>query len=508
MNKIDTDNVNMNNTNNVIMNNTNNVIMNNTDNVNINNTNNVNMNNTSNVNMNNTSNVTMNNTNNVNIHNTGNVIIHNTDNVNMNNTDNVNMDKIDIDYIDDFRRSSRISALAALILREVGRLVNIMPKNIMPINIMEVCGGHTHTIMRFGLMQILPPEINFVHGPGCPVCIMPKERVDHAVALARDPGNILVTFGDMIRVPGSGGSLRDVRARGGDVRPVYSPLDALSVARENPRKRVVYFAIGFETTAPTTAALIMRAEAEGLKNLFFHINHVLVVPPVSAIMEGGANIDAFIGPSHVSVITGARVYDEIAARFGTPVVVAGFEPVDVMDGVLRVIRQIEEIKRGGAARVEIQYTRAVTIEGNARAAALVEKYFQVRDSFRWRGLGDIPQSALRLRPRYASMDAEEIFKDTLPCRPIDDHKRCICGSILRGAAKPPECPVFGSACTPENPLGACMVSSEGACAAYHKYMLPEDELEREPGLKIGNEIGGEIAGKSGPQMSPGRESSP
>lgn len=361
-----------------------------------------------------------------------------------------------IDLIEGFRDPAHIKALAALIHKEC----------VSKINIMEVCGGHTHTIMKFGLSQILPQNIEFVHGPGCPVCIMPKERIDHAIALASMPNTILATLGDMIRVPGSVTSLQKLRAEGKDIRSLYSPLDVLKIAKENPTKNVIFFAIGFETTTPMTAALVDSALKQNLTNIFFHINHVTVPEPVDAIMSGGdAKIDAFLGPSHVSVITGYKVYEPIAQKYHTPIVVSGFEPTDVMESVLRVVRQVNAKK----AFVENQYTRAVTREGNVKAQALIDTYLEKRSHFRWRGIGDIPLSALKLKDEFAKFDAEVVFKDILPTQELDDHKSCICGAILKGLAKPYDCKVFGTACTPTNPMGSCMVSSEGACSAYFKY---------------------------------------
>ena len=361
-----------------------------------------------------------------------------------------------VDYLKDFRDAKKIKALAKLIEKEVKR----------PINVMEDCGGHTHTIMKYGLNQILPPEIQFVHGPGCPVCIMPKERIDHAIALVQDENNIVATLGDMIRVPGSKSSLQKERAKGKNVKMLYAPFDIIKIAKENPDKNVIYFAIGFETTTPMTAALIERVIKENIKNVYFHINHVLVPPPVKAIMDSGeARIDAFIGPAHVSVITGAKMYQEIVDLYNTPVVVAGFEPVDIMESILWIVRQFNENR----AQVEIQYKRAVSWEGNTKAQQIINKYLEPRESFRWRGIGDIPYSALKLKEEFSFLDAEKKFKDILPDKPIDDHKLCICGDILKGIAKPFDCKVFGTACTPQNPLGSCMVSSEGACSAYYRY---------------------------------------
>ncbi|AZV46424.1 hydrogenase formation protein HypD [Nautilia sp. PV-1] len=358
-----------------------------------------------------------------------------------------------------FRDPTAMKTLAELIRKEAKDLKE-------PMRVMEICGGHTHTIMKYGIKQLLPDNIEFIHGPGCPVCVMPKERIDHAIELAKQEGVILATLGDMIRVPGSKSSLAKVRAEGADVRPLHSTLDVLKIAKENPDKKVVFFAIGFETTTPMTAALMERAFKEGVKNIYYHINHVLVPPPMRAIMDSGeAKINAFIGPSHVSVIIGAKSYQFLVDRYNTPVVVAGFEPVDVMESILMLVRQ----KLKGEPKVEIQYKRATTWDGNVLAQKMIDKYMDVRDSFRWRGLGDIPKSALKLREEYAEFDAEKVFADILPNEPIDDHKLCICGQILRGLAKPTDCKVFGSACTPSSPLGSCMVSDEGACNAYYRY---------------------------------------
>ena len=363
------------------------------------------------------------------------------------------------DLYDGFRDPEVIKALAEQIRAEAAKLAE-------PLYLMEVCGGHTHAIMKYGLPQLLPENITFVHGPGCPVCIMPKERIDHAIALARMDDTILVTLGDMIRVPGSESSLAKERAAGRDIRTLYTPLDALKIAKENPDKRVIFFAIGFETTTPMTAALLEQVRKQGVTNLYFHINHVLVPPAVRAIMDGGeAKVNAFIGPSHVSVITGSKIYEPLSADYHTPIVVSGFEPVDVMQGILMAVKQ----KNEGRAETELQYTRAVSREGNLKAQALMDTYFEARGHFRWRGIGDIPHSALKLREAYAAYDAEKVFADVLSNDPIDDHKLCICGQILKGLAGPKDCKVFGTACTPQNPLGSCMVSSEGACNAYYRF---------------------------------------
>ncbi len=365
-----------------------------------------------------------------------------------------------------FRNPQLIRALAKLITEEAKNLKK-------PLNIMEVCGGHTHTIMKYGLKQLLPDNISFIHGPGCPVCIMPKERIDHAFILAKRKEVVLVTLGDMIKVPGSRGSLQDARSEGADVRFVYSPQDALKIAMQNPDKKIVFFAIGFETTTPMTAALLQKARKTGVENILFHINHVVVPEVMKELIDSrdehvdsyNNRIDAFIGPSHVSVIAGARIYEQFAKEYGRPVVVTGFEPVDVMEGVLMLIRQFVQNR----CEVQIQYGRSVTWSGNLNARRLIEKYFKKRRLFKWRGIGNIPYSALMLRDEYAQYDAEKIYADILPVEEIEDHKLCICGDILRGMANPTECRVFGTACKPSNPLGSCMVSSEGACAAYYRY---------------------------------------
>lgn len=363
------------------------------------------------------------------------------------------------DLYDGFRDPDTIRSLAKQISAEAAKLGE-------PLRIMEVCGGHTHTIMKYALPQLLPDNISFIHGPGCPVCIMPKERIDHAIALANMDDTILLSLGDMIRVPGSKSSLAKERSAGRDIRPLYTPMDALKIAKENPDKKVIFFAIGFETTTPMTAAVIKLAIEQEIPNLFFHINHVLVPPAVDAIMaDGKAQINAFIGPSHVSVITGAKIYSPIASRYKTPVVVSGFEPVDVLQGILMIVRQ----KLQGRAEMEIEYTRSVTMEGNMKAQELINTYLQPRGHFRWRGIGDIPDSALELKAEFSYLDTEKLFADILPNEPIDDHKLCICGTILKGLAKPMDCQVFGTACTPNTPLGSCMVSSEGACNAYYRY---------------------------------------
>ena len=363
------------------------------------------------------------------------------------------------DLYDGFRDPKVIKGYQKLIANEAQKLPH-------PIRIMEVCGGHTHTIMKYGLTQLLPHNITFIHGPGCPVCIMPKERIDHAYTLAMEKEVILLTLGDMIKVPGSLGTLQDARAKGADVRYLYSPLDALNVAKENPTKKIIFFAIGFETTTPMTAALLAIVIKQKIKNIFFHINHV-TVPEAMELLIGteGHAIDAFIAPSHVSVISGAKIYAIFPKKYHIPIVVSGFEPVDMMESIYLMVKQFNE----GHSDLEIQYKRLVSLEGNTKAQALIEHYFEKVDLFKWRGIGHIPHSALKLRDEFAPFDAEVIYKNILPYQEINDHKLCICGDILRGRAKPQDCTVFGKACNPTSPLGSCMVSSEGACAAYYKY---------------------------------------
>ncbi len=362
------------------------------------------------------------------------------------------------DLYDGFRDPDVIKGYQKLIATDAQKLP-------LTINIMEVCGGHTHTIMKYGILQLLPKNIKFVHGPGCPVCIMPKERIDHAYVLSQQANVILVTLGDMIKVPGSHGSLQDARSKGADVRFVYSPLDCLKISTENPTKKIIFFAIGFETTTPMTAALLDTVIKRDIQNIYFHINHVTVPEAMSALLsDDECKIDAFLGPSHVSVISGSKIYEEFPRDYGKPVVVSGFEPVDVMQSISMIVKQFIENR----CELEVEYKRAVTYEGNTKAQALIENYLQKAD-FRWRGLGDIPESGLRLRDEYDKYNAEKIYDAVLPKEAIDDHKLCICGDILKGKATPPECTIFGTACKPTTPYGSCMVSSEGACAAYYKY---------------------------------------
>jgi hydrogenase expression/formation protein HypD len=358
-------------------------------------------------------------------------------------------------YVDEYRDAELAQSIAAEIARlSAGR----------PLKIMEVCGGHTHTIYKHGIEDILPRNIDLVHGPGCPVCVLPMGRIDDAIAIARTEGVIFTTFGDMMRVPGSKGSLLDAKAAGADVRFVYSPLDALKLARQNPDREVVFYAIGFETTAPSTAVTLLRAQAEGIKNFSVFCNHVTIIPAIKAILDSpDLRLDGFIGPGHVSMVIGMRPYTFIARDHHKPVVISGFEPLDIIQSVHMIVRQISE----GRAEVENQYTRVVRPEGNVKALEAMARTMELRPFFEWRGLGFITHSALKLRPEFAPWDAELRFE--VPGLRVADPKACQCGEVLKGVIKPWECKVFGTACTPETPIGTCMVSPEGACAAYFNY---------------------------------------
>ena len=331
--------------------------------------------------------------------------------------------------------------------------------------IMEVCGGHTHAIYRFALADLLPPNIELVHGPGCPVCVLPMGRIDEGLALADERQAIITTFGDVMRVPGRHGSALDRRARGADIRMVYSPLDALALARKTPDRHVVFFAIGFETTAPSTALTILRAKELGVDNFSVFSNHVTIIPAMRAILDSpDMRLDAFIGPGHVSTVIGGRPYAFVARDYGKPVVVSGFEPLDLLQSIVMVLRQL----RDGRAEVENQYERAVPWDGNLAALRVLGEVFELRPYFEWRGLGFISQSALKLRASYAQWDAEARF--TMAGVRVTDPKAAQCGEVLKGVLKPHQCKLFGTECTPERPVGALMVSSEGACAAYYSYV--------------------------------------
>ncbi|MDW8096432.1 MAG: hydrogenase formation protein HypD [Aquificaceae bacterium] len=334
-----------------------------------------------------------------------------------------------------------------------------------PLRVMEFCGGHTHAIMKHGIDQLLEGYVKFIHGPGCPVCVLPMGRVDLALALAEREDVILCTYGDVMRVPGSKRkSLKDLRAEGKDVRSLYSCLDALRIAEESPQKNVVFFAIGFETTTPQTAVLIKKARDMGLKNLSVVSNHVLTPEVLRYLLEGPElKVDAIIGPGHVSTIIGTLPYESVVKTHSKPIVISGFEPLDLMQAVYMIVRQFLE----GRALVENQYKRAVDREGNTKALRLMEEVFEVRESFEWRGLGSIPRSALKIRSEFEEFDAERRFSFKLPVR--REHPSCICGEVIKGLAEPTQCKLFGNPCNPSNPVGSCMVSSEGACNAYYRY---------------------------------------
>jgi len=364
-------------------------------------------------------------------------------------------------YVDEFRDPQKADAL----LRAIRELTqSIVRERRQLLNIMEVCGGHTHTIFRYGIANMLPPEIELVHGPGCPVCVLPMGRVDDCVAIAETPGVIFTTFGDAMRVPGSKKSLLQAKADGADVRMVYSPLDALAIARDNPRREVVFFGLGFETTMPSTALTILQAEAEGLANFSLFCNHITIIPTIKAILDSpDLRIDGFLGPGHVSMVIGATPYAFIAEHYRRPLVVAGFEPLDILHAIWLVLKQMAE----GRCEIENQYGRIAPADGNGAALDAIARVYELREFFEWRGLGSIDHSGVRIREAYAAYDAERKF--AVPAVHIADPKSCQCGEVLKGVIKPWQCKVFGGACTPETPLGALMVSSEGACAAYYQY---------------------------------------
>ena len=331
---------------------------------------------------------------------------------------------------------------------------------------MEFCGGHTHALARYGVLDLLPPQIEMIHGPGCPVCVLPIARIDMAIEIARRPGVILASYGDTLRVPGSGQlSLIRARAQGADVRIVYAVDDALALARAHPDREVVFLAIGFETTTPPTAVALQTALREDLRNFSVLCNHVLTPAAMHAILDQDEPVplDGLVGPAHVSTIIGTQPYEVFASRYRLPVVIAGFEPLDMMQAILMLVQQVNS----GRAEVENEFARAVSRQGNTRAQALVEAVFELREDFAWRGLDRIRHSALRLRADYARFDAEQRFG--LRERSVPDHPQCLCGPILRGQRQPMDCKLFGTVCTPDNPMGACMVSSEGACAAHYAY---------------------------------------
>lgn len=384
-------------------------------------------------------------------------------------------------YVDEFRDATLARGLAHAIAAEA--------RSHRDYHLMEFCGGHTHAISRHGIQDLLPSNVRLIHGPGCPVCVLPIGRIDSAIALALDHGVILCTYGDVLRVPASERtSLLKAKAAGADVRMVYSSLDALRIAQGNPDREVVFFAIGFETTTPPTAVAIRQAKAMGLINFTAFCNHVLTPAAIQSILEspelrqvGTVRLDGIIGPSHVSTVIGSRPYEFVAEEYQRPVVIAGFEPLDVMQSILMLIRQIN----AGRAEVENEFTRAVNRDGNPKAQALMAEVLELRPAFEWRGLGVVPYSALRINAAYANFDAERRF--SIPYLAVADHKGCECGAILRGVKKPQDCRLFGTACTPENPMGSCMVSSEGACAAHYTYGRYRDYRDAGSTPKAANE---------------------
>ncbi|MCH9047968.1 MAG: hydrogenase formation protein HypD [Proteobacteria bacterium] len=382
-------------------------------------------------------------------------------------------------YVDEFRDPKK----AKFLINDINSLVEqIDICKQRPLQIMEVCGGHTHTIFRYGIEQMLPDKIELVHGPGCPVCVLPMGRVDDCVALAEHPNVIFTTFGDVMRVPGSKKSLLQAKAEGADVRMIYSPLDALDIAKKNLDKEVIFYAIGFETTMPSTALTVLAAEKAGIKNFSLFCNHITIVPTIKAILDSPELLlDGFVGPGHVSMVIGNKPYEFISKHYKKPLVVAGFEPLDILQSIWMLLKQITE----GRCEVENQYQRIVPEEGNKEALDAIDKVFELREFFEWRGLGSIDHSGIRVKEAYAHYDAEKKF--SVPNLKIADPKSCQCGEVLKGVIKPWECKIFGTACKPETPLGALMVSSEGACAAYFNYgRIDLDKLiaQREAKLKI------------------------
>jgi hydrogenase expression/formation protein HypD len=364
-------------------------------------------------------------------------------------------------YVDEFRDPAKAQALLGEIR---GLTATISRTRTQPLQIMEVCGGHTHSIFRYAIQQMLPDELEFVHGPGCPVCVLPMGRVDDCVALAERPEVIFTTFGDAMRVPGSRKSLLKAKADGADVRMVYSPLDALAIAKKHPKREVIFFGLGFETTMPSTALTVIEARRQGIRNFSLFCNHITIVPTIKAILDSpDLRLDGFLGPGHVSMVIGTSIYEFVARHYRKPITIAGFEPLDVLHALWMVLKQITE----GRCEVENQYGRVVAAEGNPRALAAINEVYELREFFEWRGLGSIDHSGVRLRENYAEYDAERKFG--VPNIRIADPKACQCGEVLKGVIKPRQCKVFGTACTPETPLGSLMVSSEGSCAAYYSY---------------------------------------
>ena len=373
-------------------------------------------------------------------------------------------------YVDEYRDGD--------VARDIARVIRTEADPQRQYHLMEFCGGHTHAIFRYGIPDLLPENVKMIHGPGCPVCVLPIHRLDAAIELAVTHQVILCSYGDMLRVPGSRKrSLLKAKAEGADVRMVYSCLDALQIARDNPEREVVFFAIGFETTTPPTALVIRQAQQLGLKNFSVFCNHVLTPAAISNILEspevrdlGVLQLDGFIGPAHVSTVIGSQPYYYFAEEYQKPVVIAGFEPLDVLQAIRMLVRQINQ----GRAEVENEFSRAVTYQGNEQAKRIVAETFELRRAFEWRGLGTVPYSALKIKSEFSAFDAEQRFH--VEYRSARENKACECGAILRGVKSPRDCSLFGDPCTPENPLGSCMVSSEGACAAYYSYGRHQEQV--------------------------------
>lgn len=363
-------------------------------------------------------------------------------------------------YLDAFRDGELAQDLAAAIAADV----DVRRRY----RLMEFCGGHTHTLARYGLERLLPDNVEMIHGPGCPVCVLPTGRIEAAIALARRPEVILCSYGDMLRVPGkNGATLMKARAEGAEVHMIYSTMDALDIARDHPNQEVVFFAIGFETTTPPTAVAVKEARRRELQNFSVFCNHVLTPAAMAGILnappEEAVRVDGFVGPGHVSSVIGSRPFEHFAYEYGYPVVITGFEPLDILQAIRQLISQLND----GRAELENEYSRVVSRDGNQKAQALMEEVFTLRDLFEWRGLGELPRSALKLRDEFAAYDAELRFNIAMEA--IADHKACECAAVLRGTKRPEQCKVFATVCTPDNPLGSCMVSSEGACAAHYRY---------------------------------------
>lgn len=361
-------------------------------------------------------------------------------------------------FVDEFRDTEKAQSLTKAIHAIAKRLE---PSQTRPLQIMEFCGGHTHTIFRYGIEQMLPDSIEMVHGPGCPVCVLPMGRVDDCVTLAERPEVIFTTFGDAMRVPGSRKSLLQAKADGADIRMTYSPMDSLKLARENPDREVIFFGLGFETTMPSTAITVLQAEREGITNFSLFCNHITTVPTIKAVLDSpDMRLDGFLAPGHVAMVIGEHPFDFIAKDYNKPLVITGFEPLDILHSMWMLLQQIEE----GRCAVENQYNRIVPEHGNTPGLEAITKVFEIREFFEWRGLGSIDHSGVRMKAEYAAFDAEEKF--AVPNLKIADPKSCQCGEVIKGVIKPWNCKIFGSTCNPENPMGALMVSSEGACAAY------------------------------------------